>query len=66
MVGNAFGAGNKQLAGIWLQVSMSVLAIIAVPVLLLWLSTETVLTALGQPAVLARDAGYCAQSTARH
>ena len=57
----AFGAGNKPLAGIWLQVSLSVLAVIAVPVLVLWLATEAVMLWLGQPDFLSSDAGYYAR-----
>jgi MATE family multidrug resistance protein len=59
--GQAFGAGNKPMAGIWLQVSLSVLAAVALPVLLLWLCTEQVLLALGQPPLLSADAGYYAR-----
>eukprot|EP00041_Stephanoeca_diplocostata_P033946 m.1137133 g.1137133 ORF g.1137133 m.1137133 type:complete len:629 (-) comp24434_c3_seq9:170-2056(-) len=34
--GQAFGAGNKPLAGIWLQVSLAVLFVIGIPVIALW------------------------------
>lgn len=30
------GAGNKQLAGVWLQVSLAVLFVIGIPVIALW------------------------------
>ena len=57
----AFGAGNKQLAGIWLQVSLCVVAVIAVPVGVLWAATEWVLHGvLGQPEQISSDAGYYA------
>ena len=37
--GQAIGANNKKLAGIWLQVSYVVLAAIALPVFALWALT---------------------------
>ena len=55
----AFGSGNKPLAGIWLQVSLCVVAVIAVPVGVLWAATEWVLHGvLGQPEQISSDAGY--------
>lgn len=59
--GQAFGAGNKQLAGIWLQVSLCVLFAVSVPVACLWLATGWVMGAVGQPAERASDAAYYAQ-----
>ena len=82
----AFGAGNKQLAGthsrkctsyqctsmnsdevyisfagagIWLQVSLVVVTLIAIPVAVLWGSTHWVLhSLLGQPEEISSDAAY--------
>jgi MATE family multidrug resistance protein len=55
----AFGAGNKSLAGVWLQVSLCVVAAIAVPVAVLWASTHWVLhSVLGQPEQISSDAAY--------
>jgi MATE family multidrug resistance protein len=55
----AFGAGNKQLAGVWLQVSLCVVTAIAVPVAILWGSTHWVLhSVLGQPEQISSDAAY--------
>lgn len=54
-----FGAGNKKLAGIWLQVSLVVVTLIAIPVAVLWGSTHWVLhSVLGQPEQISSDAAY--------
>eukprot|EP01047_Picozoa_sp_COSAG01_P058785 COSAG01_NODE_6970_length_3411_cov_3.486715_5_plen_386_part_00 len=59
--GQAFGANNKQLAGIWLQVSLAVVSVIAVPVAVLWLSCHWVLRSVaGQPEQISSDASYYA------
>jgi len=58
--GQAIGAGNKKLAGIWLQVSYVVLVVIAVPVALAWAATGVVLTWFGEPPELVADASYYA------
>ena len=39
----ALGAGNKMLAGKWLQVSLAVITIISIPVIALWMITYYVL-----------------------
>eukprot|EP00854_Cymbomonas_tetramitiformis_P014638 gene14638-17293_t len=56
--GNAIGAGNKELAGIWLQVSLAVMAAIALPVMGLWCLTAPVLTAFGEGSRTSNDAAY--------
>mmetsp|Transcript_23732 Transcript_23732/g.32674 ORF Transcript_23732/g.32674 Transcript_23732/m.32674 type:complete len:508 (-) Transcript_23732:78-1601(-) len=58
--GQAFGAGNKHLAGIWLQVSYVVLGCISLLVLAAWAVTEPVLLLLGVEEALAKDAAYYA------
>lgn len=59
--GQAFGAGNKKLAGIWLQVSYAVLAMLAFPVIALWCVTKFVMaSAFDQGEPLSTDAGYYA------
>ena len=61
--GQAVGAGNKKLAGVWLQVSYAVLGAILLPVAALWLATTPVLRRLfGVDWPLARDAGYYARA----
>lgn len=54
--GQALGSGNPLLAGVWLQVSLLVLAVIAVPVLFLSMITPWVLRGFGQPESIVRDA----------
>uniref|UniRef100_A0A061S3Z1 Protein DETOXIFICATION n=1 Tax=Tetraselmis sp. GSL018 TaxID=582737 RepID=A0A061S3Z1_9CHLO len=56
----AIGAGNKALAGIWLQVSLTVLGVVLIPVAACWSVTGLLLSALGQPQQLAGDASYFA------
>jgi len=56
----AIGSGNKQMAGIWLQVSLTVLSAILVPVAVSWALTGPLLRALGEPAEVADDASYYA------
>lgn len=60
-VGQAVGAGNNPLAGIWLQVSYVVLLAIAIPVILLWALTSTFLQLLGSHKDTSEDAGRYAQ-----
>lgn len=60
-VGNAIGAGHPRLAGEWLQVSYFCLALVALPVVVLWSVTGPVLRHLfGTEESLAHDAGYYA------
>jgi len=56
----AIGSGNKQMAGIWLQVSLTVLSAIFIPVALSWALTGPLLLALGEPREVADDASYYA------
>eukprot|EP01062_Namystynia_karyoxenos_P005879 TRINITY_DN12031_c0_g1_i1.p1 TRINITY_DN12031_c0_g1~~TRINITY_DN12031_c0_g1_i1.p1 ORF type:complete len:533 (+),score=119.83 TRINITY_DN12031_c0_g1_i1:56-1600(+) len=58
--GNAYGAGNYALVGVWLQVSYAVLAVILIPVLALWLLTEPLLKLVGEDDQISGDAGYYA------
>ena len=55
-VGQAVGAGNHKLAGIWLQLSLVVLMCICVPVIGLWCLTGPTLRAFGVSNDLASDA----------
>eukprot|EP00040_Diaphanoeca_grandis_P010437 m.53415 g.53415 ORF g.53415 m.53415 type:complete len:524 (+) comp21758_c0_seq1:332-1903(+) len=43
LCGQALGSGNKMLAGKWMQVSLFVLSLVAVPIIALWLVTYFVL-----------------------
>ena len=61
LVGGAVGAGNPKLAGIYLQVSLLVLSIIAVPVVIAWNVTQQVWTAFGSDPDISADAGYYAR-----
>jgi len=56
----AIGAGNPALAGVWLQVSLTVLACLFLPVFVLWLLTYPVLVALGTATDIAAYAAYYA------
>eukprot|EP01065_Artemidia_motanka_P038312 TRINITY_DN47159_c0_g1_i1.p1 TRINITY_DN47159_c0_g1~~TRINITY_DN47159_c0_g1_i1.p1 ORF type:complete len:536 (+),score=146.50 TRINITY_DN47159_c0_g1_i1:75-1610(+) len=58
--GNAFGAGNHKLVGMWLQVSFAVLAVVMVPVLVLWMVTKPCLKGFGESEQIASDATYYA------
>lgn len=56
----AYGAGNKKLVGIWIQVAYAVLGIACVFVAIAWSLTGPVLRALGRSEDLAGDAQYFA------
>lgn len=58
--GQAFGAGNKQLVGIWLQVSYVVLGCVMVPVAICWCLTAPVLQAAHKTPQEVSDASYYA------
>lgn len=58
--GQAYGAGNKPLVGIWLQVAYVVLLSICLFVWVAWLCTGVVLRAFGKSEELAGDANYFA------
>lgn len=58
--GQAFGAGNKQLVGIWLQVSYVVLGCVMVPVAICWCLTAPVLRAVHKTPQEVSDASYYA------
>jgi MATE family multidrug resistance protein len=60
LAGQAVGAGNPKLIGIWLQVSFVTLVAIAIPVIIMWAVTEPVLLALGIDPQLATYAGHYA------
>lgn len=58
--GQAFGAGNKMMVGIWLQVAYAVLATIMIPVAICWCLTYTVLRTTGNEEQISSDASYYA------
>lgn len=58
--GQAFGAGNKQLVGIWLQVAYVVLGCVMVPVAICWCLTAPVLHGLHKTPQEVSDASYYA------
>eukprot|EP00928_Gymnodinium_smaydae_P042901 TRINITY_DN28848_c0_g1_i1.p1 TRINITY_DN28848_c0_g1~~TRINITY_DN28848_c0_g1_i1.p1 ORF type:complete len:489 (+),score=60.45 TRINITY_DN28848_c0_g1_i1:62-1528(+) len=57
---NAYGAGNKKLVGIWVQVAWAVLLPICALVMGLWCLTGLVLRALGNGEQVSSDANYFA------
>mmetsp|Transcript_13017 Transcript_13017/g.18227 ORF Transcript_13017/g.18227 Transcript_13017/m.18227 type:complete len:509 (+) Transcript_13017:69-1595(+) len=59
--GQAVGAGNPKLAGIWLQVSLYVLSMLSIVVFISWNVTEYVWIAFGEDEAIAKDAGYYAR-----
>jgi len=61
LVGGALGAQNPKLAGIYLQVSYCVLAIMAVFVFFSWYCTEQVWLAFGSDPEISSMAGYYAR-----
>ena len=60
LCGQAYGAKNFDLLGVWLQVSLTVFSWVLIPVLILWLSTARVLELLGTDPEVAGLAGYYA------
>lgn len=58
--GQAFGAGNKMLVGIWLQVSYVVLLCVMLPVAVCWILTGPVLQAIHKTPQEVSDASYYA------
>lgn len=56
----AYGANNKQLVGVWLQVAYCVLFSVMVPVAVCWSLTGVVLRAFGKDSQTAGEAGYYA------
>lgn len=60
LVGGAVGAGNPKLAGIYLQVSYVVLAVISIFVFIAWNFTEQVWLAFGSDEEISKMAGYYA------
>jgi MATE family multidrug resistance protein len=58
LVGGAIGAGNHKLAGIYLQVSLFVLSIMALFVFVCWNLTETVWVSFGSNPEISQMAGY--------
>mmetsp|Transcript_53327 Transcript_53327/g.126066 ORF Transcript_53327/g.126066 Transcript_53327/m.126066 type:complete len:442 (+) Transcript_53327:30-1355(+) len=59
-VGNAVGAGNKKMGGVWLQVSLIVVGSVTIPVMILWFLTEPVTRGFGVEGSMAADAGFFA------
>ncbi len=58
LCGQAYGAKNYDLVGIWLQVSLTLFSWVLIPVIILWLSTAPILQmAVGTDVEVARDAG---------
>ncbi|KAL3940788.1 MAG: hypothetical protein SGARI_000840, partial [Bacillariaceae sp.] len=60
LVGGAVGAGNPQLAGIYLQVAYFVISFISVVVIICWNLTELVWKKFGSDPEIAKMAGYYA------
>jgi len=59
LCGQAYGAKNYDLVGIWLQVSLTVFSWVLIPVVIMWLSTAPILQmAVGTDVEVAKDAGY--------
>jgi MATE family multidrug resistance protein len=58
LVGGAVGAGNHKLAGIYLQVSLFVLSIVALFVAVCWNLTEQIWVAFGSDPQISQMAGY--------
>jgi multidrug resistance protein, MATE family len=65
LVGSAVGAGNAQLAGIYLRVSILVLAVVAMVVFICWNMTELIWTWFGSDPQIASMAGYYARYVVR-
>ena len=61
LVGGAVGAGNPKLGGIYLQVSLAVLSVLAVGVFICWNITERIWLAFGSDPDISRMAGYYAR-----
>lgn len=61
LCGQAVGAGNPKLAGVYLQVSYVVLGIISLFVFVTWNVTKQVWLLLGQADTISADAGYYAR-----
>lgn len=58
LCGQAYGAKNYDLVGIWLQVSLTVFSWVLIPVVIMWLSTAPILQmAVGTDVEVAKDAG---------
>ena len=58
LCGQAYGAKNYDLVGIWLQVSLTVFSWVLIPVVIMWLSTAPILhMAVGTDVEVAKDAG---------
>lgn len=60
-VGQAVGASNPRLAGVYLQVSLLILGMLSLFVILAWEFTAQVWTALGQSPEISEMAGYYAR-----
>ena len=58
LAAQAVGSSNKQMAGVWVQVSLFVLSILLVPVMVLWACTGPVLYAFGVKDNLIGPASY--------
>ena len=61
LVGQAMGSGNREMAGVWLQLSMFWLAVSMLPCLLGLLYVRQILTFLGFPLDIAEVAGVYAK-----
>jgi MATE family multidrug resistance protein len=60
LVSHAFGSSNKQMGGIWLQVSLVVIGCLSMPVMISWLLCGPFLRAIGVSEELIRPAAYYA------
>ena len=56
--GQAYGAKNYKMVGVWLQVAYASIAIVAIPVVALWAVTGPALKAFGVDPKLANMAWY--------
>lgn len=61
LCGNAVGAGNPKLAGIYLQVSLLVLMGVVLVIMLIWQTTTLFWTKMGSDPTAASMAGYYAR-----
>ncbi|XP_024538637.1 protein DETOXIFICATION 16 [Selaginella moellendorffii] len=61
LCGQAFGARQYHLLGIYLQRAVVVLLILCVPIAVVWLNVEHLLKALGQDPVISYNAGIYAR-----
>lgn len=59
--GQAYGAKQYHMMGIHMQRAMFILLLVSIPLAVIWANTTTILTALGQDAAIAAEAGQYAR-----